>query len=504
MTDSRWHPCLEVGTALVAARYLRRCYLGGHQGRPHAGIATCHLPLVTCLLPLATCFLAASLHAAPLQVSASSQRVGILEPAATVRGDEVVEAITAARREIAQAPTDPRGHLRLGRALRIAGDTDAAARTLDHALALDPRLSGAWYEKGLMAIDSGTLPEATNLFQKAVDCDSGNAAAHLELASLLLRRGDWTRAQSELQAVLRRDPSSAGAHVGLGMVLKQQGNSKAAAEEFRKALELRSTFAEAEESLGETLVQLGEWSEASTALKKALDGNLEDKSMATYALASALKHLGDSSEADATYAKARELMRQRVIEDRAKGSNDHGLQLWYSGDLAGAEAALRSAITEDPNYAEAHNNLGGVLWQQQKTADAQHEFAEAVRLDPAFAKAHNNLGNALLGTGDIDGAIRELRAAVAGQPGFASAHLNLAIALMKKGDNRQAEEEIRRTLDLDPDMAEAHLEEGMLLVAEANRLTPAARKEFEAGLHLNPELRAAIPLSVYEELLLGN
>ena len=463
-------------------------------------LATCHLPLATCL----TCLLAAGLQAVPLQVSASAQASGILEPATTVPPDQMVEAITAARREIAQTPSDPRGYVKLGHALRLAGDTDAAAKALDHALGLDPRVSGAWYEKGLMAIDSGTLPEAMGLFGKAVDCDAENAAARLQLASLLLRRGDWTRAQSELEAVLRSDPSNAGAREGLGMVLNQQGNPKAAVEEFRKALELRPLFAQAEESLGEGLVQLGQWSEASAALKKALAGNLEDKSMATYALASALKHLGDSSEAEAEYAKARGLMRRRVIEDRAKGSNDHGLQLWYSGDLAGAEAALRSAIAEDPNYAEAHNNLGGVLWQQQKTDDAQHEFAEAVRLDPGFAKAHNNLGNALLGTGDIDGAIRELRAAVAGQPGFASAHLNLAMALMKKGDNRQAEDEIQRTLDLDPDMAEAHVEEGLLLVAEANRLTPAARKEFEAGLHLNPELRLAIPLPVYEELLLEN
>jgi Tfp pilus assembly protein PilF len=445
-----------------------------------------------------------ALRVAPFQVSATRQATGILEPTTAVSPDEMVETITAARHEIGRAPTDPRGYLRLGRALRIAGDTDAASRALDHALALDPRLSGAWYEKGLMAIESGTLPEATNLFEKAVGCDASNASAHLQLASLLLRRGDWTRAQSELQAVLRTDPSNAGAHDGLGMVLNQQGDPQAAVEEFRKALELRPSFAEAEESLGETLVQLGQWSEASAALKKALAGNLEDRSMATYALASVLKHLGDAPAADAEYAKARELMRRRVTEDRAKGSNDRGLQLWYSGDLAGAEAALRSAIAEDPAYAEAHNNLGGVLWQQQKTAEAQHEFAEAVRLDPGFAKAHNNLGNALLGTGDIDGAVRELRAAVAGQPGFASAHLNLAIALMKKGDNRRAEDEIERTLELDPDMAEAHVEEGLLLVTEANRLTPAARKQFEAGLHLNPDLRAAIPLPVYEELLLGN
>lgn len=200
-----------------------------------------------------TVLLAASLQAAPFQVTAGRQASQILEPPSTLAPDRVVEVITAARQEIARSPADAQAYLKLGRALRVAGDTDAAKRALDHALSLDPRLSGAWYEKGLMAIDGGTLPEAANLFGKAVDCDPANASAHMELASLLLRRGDWTRAQSELEAVLRIDPDNAGAHDGLGLVFNQQGNARAAAEEFRKAIALRPSFAEAQESLGRDL-----------------------------------------------------------------------------------------------------------------------------------------------------------------------------------------------------------------------------------------------------------
>jgi tetratricopeptide (TPR) repeat protein len=485
--------------------------MSGRIGDWRLMIGDCRLlSLVSCPLSLAvavtvaTCLWGAPANAAPVQESAGRQASGILEPSPALPPDQIVEAIAAARRQVAQAPKDPRGYVSLGRALRIAGDPAAATKALDRALALDERQSGAWYEKGLMAIDSGTLPQATDLFQKAVESDPANAPAHLELASLLLRRGDWAAAQAELEAVLRSDPANAGAHDGLGLVLNQQGNPKAAAAEFRRAVELRPAFAEAQESLGETLLQLGDWGEASAVLQQALKGNLEDRSMATYALASTLKHLGQKSDADKEFAQARELMRRRVTEDRAKGENDRGLQLWYAGDLEGAEAALRRAIEEDPDYAEAHNNLGGVLWQGKKTAEAEREFAEAVRLDPGFAKAHNNLGNVLLNGGQVDDAIREFRSAVTEQPGFASAHLNLAIALMKKGENQEAETEIRRTLQLDPDMAEAHLEEGLLLVSQSNRLTPEARKELEAGLHLNPDLRVAIPVPLYEELLLGN
>ena len=443
--------------------------------------------------------------ASPLQVSIQKQGINILEPAApAIPPDKVVEAVKAARSEIGQNPKLPPGYLALGRALRIAGDSSGASRALDQALALDPHLSAAWYEKGLLSLDDGTLPRATDLFRKAVEYGAANAPAHLELASLLLRTGDWAAAQTELEEVLRIDPQNAGAHDGLGLILNQQGKPKEAAGEFQKALALRPAFAEARESLGEALLQLGEWTEARAALEQALAGELPDASMATYALASALKHLGKEAEAKAEFAKARELMLRQVTEDKARSYNDRGLQLWYQGDLEGAEAALRQAISEDPSYAEAHNNLGGVLWQMKKTVAARDEFAAALQSKPDFAKAHNNLGNALLSQQDNDEAIREFRAAVAAQPGFTSAHLNLAIALMKKGSDSEADAEIMRALELDPGMAEAHLEKGLLLISESNRLTGEARRELEASLRLNPDLRFAIPVPVYEELILGD
>jgi tetratricopeptide (TPR) repeat protein len=448
------------------------------------------------------------LIAAPLQVSIQKKGIDIRGPSPSpLAPDKVIEAVAAARAEIVRNPKLPEGYLALGRALRIAGDSAAAAKALDDALALNPHLSAAWYEKGMMSLDGGTLVEATDLFRKAVQADSTNTAAHLQLASLLLRTGDWAEARKELDSVLRLDPENPGAHDGLGLIFNQEGNPQEAADEFRKALARSPAFAEAQESLGETLLQLGEWEKARAALEAALAGDLADKSMATYALASALKHLGMDADAKAEFTKARELMLQQVNLDKARSNNDRGLQLWYQGDLEGAEGAFRQALDADGTYAEAHNNLGGVLWQLKKTTEARDEFAAAVRDKPDFAKAHNNLGNALLsegGEGKDEEAIREFRAAVSADPGFATAHLNLAIALMKKGENSEAQTEITRVLELDPAMAEAHLEQGLLLISESNRLTGEARKELEVSLHLNPDLRFAIPVPVYEELILGD
>jgi tetratricopeptide (TPR) repeat protein len=460
----------------------------------------------TVLLPFAALLSRVALAGLPpFQASLRVQPDEIASPAASIPADRVVQAIARARREIAKNPNSADGYLLLGTALRVGGNFAAAGRALDRALQLNPRISAAWVQKGLIALQNGqkgTIASTEALFERAVDADPANAEARLQLAAILLRQGDFNKAQVELQAALRADPRSAGAYDGIGFVEMQKGNPNRAARNFRKAIALKSPYPEAQENLGETLLQMGDAAGARDAFEKALAAGLPDSSMATYGLASALKRLGETAQAASEFVKARELMQQRVAADRAQNEDNRGLQLWYRGDLDGAAAAFRDAIAMDAAYADAHNNLGGVLWQMKDAAGAEREFATAVRDQPDFAKARNNLGNVLLSAGKTDEAIAQFRAAVSEQPGFASAHLNLAAALLKKGEKNGAGAELHQALDLDPTIGAAHLELGLLLVPVSGRLTPDARRELEEGLRLQPQLWSALPAPVYQQLVL--
>jgi tetratricopeptide (TPR) repeat protein len=438
------------------------------------------------------------------QVSVRAEPGAIVSSGPAIPASQIVEAVTKARREIAQNPRSAQGYLLLGTALRAGGNLQAAARALDQAAQFDPNLSAVWLQKGLIALQNGTIASAENLFQKAVDADPANSPARLELAAVLLRQGDFKKAESQLEAALRSDAQNAGVWDGLGFISLEEGDPGAAAGDFRKALALKSPYPEAEENLGEALLQRGDAAGARAAFEKALAEGLPDASMATYGLASALKRLNENALADAEFVKARELMRQMVLTSRAQNENDRGLQLWYSGDLSGAAAAFRQAIASDPSYAEAHNNLGGVLWQMKDVAGAQREFAAAVRDKPDFGKARNNLGNVLLNAGNVEEAIAQFQAALAAQPGLVSAYVNFANALLKKGDKQTAQDELRQALDLDPTIAVAHIELGLLLAPASGGLTPDARRELEDGLRLEPQLWSALPAPVYEQLVLGN
>jgi tetratricopeptide (TPR) repeat protein len=440
----------------------------------------------------------------PFQISLRVQPGEIASSSSNIPPDRVVQTVAKARREIAQNPNSPEGYLLLGTALRIGGNLDAASRALDRALELDPKLSAAWLQKGLISLEGGTLASTEALFEKAVDANPSNAQAQLQLAVTLLREGDFQKAQFHLEGARHSDPQSAGAYDGMGFIDTEKGDPTAAAQQFRKAIALRSPYPEAQENLGEALLELGNAADARKAFENALASGLQDASMASYGLASALKRLGLTAQAEAEFAKARELMRQRVATDRAQNENDRGLQLWHSGNLTEAALAFREAITADAHYAEARNNLGGVLWQLKDSAGAEQEFAAAVRDKPDFAQARNNLGNVLVNAGAVDQAITQFRAALAAQPGFASAHLDLAVALLKKADKQGAETELRQALDLDPTMGPAHLELGLLLIPASGELTSGARYELTEGLHLDPELWSDLPAPVYSSLILGN
>jgi tetratricopeptide (TPR) repeat protein len=57
----------------------------------------------------------------------------------------------------------------------------------------------------------------------------------------------------------------------------------------------------------------------------------------------------------------------------------------HSGDIAGAESALRRALTLAPNYAQVHWALGNVLLREGRTDEAFAEMRQAIDGNAAFA-----------------------------------------------------------------------------------------------------------------------
>lgn len=112
---------------------------------------------------------------------------------------------------LTRAPHNPGLHLSIARALIALSRFPEAIASCDAALALDPRLAAAHFEKGCAAEFMGDLHLAHRSFRQAATLEPHMADAHAKLASLSARRGDWTEARMLARQTLSLDPGNSTA-----------------------------------------------------------------------------------------------------------------------------------------------------------------------------------------------------------------------------------------------------------------------------------------------------
>jgi protein O-GlcNAc transferase len=140
------------------------------------------------------------------------------------------------------------------------------------------------------------------------------------------------------------------------------------------------------------------------------------------------------------------------------------VRLHTAGDLAGAEAAYRQVLTQDPNYAAVLSNLGTVLVKTGREDEAVGCYRRAIAADPKFADAHFNLANLFRRTGKLVEAEAALRECIRNNPKHASAYFNLGVTLATVGNLNDAESAFRKVTELEQQVGEAHLRLGDILL----------------------------------------
>ncbi|HUL16920.1 MAG TPA: tetratricopeptide repeat protein [Terriglobales bacterium] len=86
-----------------------------------------------------------------------------------------------------------------------------AQALLEKAVALDPKLSGAYLQLGVLYFDHGNFDQAIQAYRKAIEIAPGVAEAHHRLALAYKRIGDQSSAQQEFQAYEQAEKSDAAA-----------------------------------------------------------------------------------------------------------------------------------------------------------------------------------------------------------------------------------------------------------------------------------------------------
>jgi Tfp pilus assembly protein PilF len=97
-----------------------------------------------------------------------------------------------------------------------------------------------------------------------------------------------------------------------------------------------------------------------------------------------LRQLGDMAGAAAETKAGAEIAQQKTSLQAATFATNSGRRLLDAGDLDGAIAQFRSAISSVPSYALAHYQLGYALQRKGEREQSDSEFRKASELDPSL------------------------------------------------------------------------------------------------------------------------
>jgi protein O-GlcNAc transferase len=203
---------------------------------------------------------------------------------------------------------------------------------------------------------------------------------HYNLGLALKLKDDLSAAIPELETAAKLDPSAPDPPFTLGILYMQQGRFDDAAQQLNAALKLRPENSDGWAELGSVYHQQKKLPEAVAALEQAI--RLSPRTPGPHiTLAGVLAEQGNQPEAAAERKTAASLTRVAINHQRATFATNSGNLLLEKGQIADAIARYQEALSNDPNFADAHRQLAVALDRSGRKAEAEAERKKATDLE---------------------------------------------------------------------------------------------------------------------------
>jgi len=282
-------------------------------------------------------------------------------------------AASALNKVLAEKPDIAWAHFQLGYAYTALKRADEARAEYERATALDPKMSEAFLNLGILLTQKDPAAAVPPL-RRAVDLLPSQSRPRFLLGYALERSGDLPAAVVSYEAALRLDPRDLETVLHLGhLYLGLKRNSEAEAK-FRAALELQPKSPQA---------LLG--------LARALDARNKPEAAAAYR-----DYLAVQPDAPAAQSRVIHLLLEQKQYDAALAELDRADagkaptldSLRSRADIQIAQkkwddsiVTIRKALVLAPGDAQLHGGLGRVYMQKRDFASAEREIKAALRID---------------------------------------------------------------------------------------------------------------------------
>jgi len=336
------------------------------------------------------------------------------------------------------------------------------------------------------------IPGAEALYQ-SIAADGGECtAALLNLTLLAQHERRWRDAVSLCAQAASLAPTKAEIRLAYGHALLGIGNVRRAVEELRQASALDPDLARARYLLGLSLAFDGRQEDCEQQAQRLMDGN-ERADLAALLRGLAAGLLGDHTAARDHFQAVLADDPHNLIARRRLASSHLAL-----GQLTEAEAEVKKALDQAPDYFEAANTLGLVFtkrvkpiqgWLRKRDLESAPVFGKTRRKDFIAAGLQDLIGadeDTLRAA--VEENLREaeywLHHALRLQPESAETLTNLGSVAMKRDDLPGAELLYAKAITIDPDLAPVRFGFGRLL--ERQERYAEAETQYELALQLDP------------------
>ncbi len=307
--------------------------------------------------------------------------------------------------------------------LQAAGDKAGALKAYDLAIADDPSLTDAHFNRGILLKELGRYEEALKAYDQVLSLNPHFFEAHYNKGNIFQALQRYDESLACFDAALSVSSSYAPAHNNRGAALKALGRYEEALAAYDRVLVLKPGYAAAYNNRGFILAKMGRYEEALESFDRVI------------AVSPAL----------------------------SDAHNNRGVILKALGRWEEALAAFDLALAFNPGLAEIHNNRGGILKELDRYDEALSACDQAIVLSPDFADAHINRGNVLQALGRFEEAIEAYDLASRINPYGVEAFYNRGIALQNLERYEEALAAFDRVIAMKADSAEAYNNRGVTL-----------------------------------------
>ncbi len=349
-------------------------------------------------------------------------------------------------------PKNDVAYARLGAVYDTAGQKDKAVANYEKAIAINPELAELQGTLGLAYIENGDIAKAEAALAKTGSADTVDIRTLKAL--VLFKQNKNQEALAAFDKLLEMDQRNVAAHYYRGQVYTRMDNNSSAIAAYKKALEIEPNYAPANYEIGVIQYNSGKYNDA-VASYQAVTAADPKNYQAHANLASSYRQLERYADANASYKLASEGIKTADLY------SEWGFCLGKVNEWNKAVERLQTAKEMSPtaidnsNVGWAYYNSGAAKTVAKDTAGAKADYelgkaylVKAVEQDPKLAAAQLNLGSTHNGLGEFQLAVNVLKVALGLRSGWGLATNQLGLGYRGLGDMANAISMFKQVVDL--------------------------------------------------------